>query len=273
MKCDGNSSRLDIIEFLVTRRLKTFEYLKKCLDGQALWLDAVVITPEDICRYCQGSDGAMEKRAQKWFFLGLSIAPLLDMANGPTFVSSLENIFQEWDYFFSTFVGQSWKWAMSKATWVVSGAVEISRRAMETSEPSSVQEAQPLQTLVVPSMCSPVDYYEVAYTLLEILSLVYLKFTDESSATASGYYSIVQVDAWFKDNVLSFLSKDLTAVSQRVVQQQLTSLDALFEGLKAADRGQEDDWLTVAPNSPMPQTRPPVALQDAQQPGAESVQE
>jgi len=42
----------------------------------------------------------IQKRVFQWFSLGLSLAPLLSIENGPTFVRSLVQLIEEYDYHF-----------------------------------------------------------------------------------------------------------------------------------------------------------------------------
>eukprot|EP00668_Euglena_longa_P031999 GGOE01041279.1.p1 GENE.GGOE01041279.1~~GGOE01041279.1.p1 ORF type:complete len:251 (+),score=77.01 GGOE01041279.1:87-839(+) len=241
-KGDTNCSRLESVEFLVTKRLKAFEYTKGCLGGVMPWLDCVLLSPDDVRAYCHGSDGTVEKRARRWFYLGLSLAPLIDLPNGLPYLQALATLFEEWDYCFSTAVMQSWKWAVAKVGSIVAGA-DTTRHP--TAAADTVGARLP-QHLLLPPLATRLDYFEVVHTLLDLLALVYLKFTDESSATPAAFGAVLHADRLFQDSVLDPLSRDLNAIARQVTTRQVRQLDGLFADLRLSRPQGEDDWLDVS---------------------------
>eukprot|EP00667_Euglena_gracilis_P017915 EG_transcript_18934 len=242
-QADSSGSRLESVEFLVTKRLKAFQYTKGCLAGTSPWLDCVLLSPDDVRAYCHGADGSIEKRARRWFYLGLSLAPLIDLPNGPPYLQALATLFQEWDYFFSTAAMQSWKWAVAKVGSMMVAGADTGRRP--TAAADTVGANLP-QHLLMPPLATRLDYFEVAYTLLDLLPLVYLKFTDESSATPAAFATVLQADRLFQESVLAPLSRDLTAVAQQVTARQVKQLDSLFADLRRDRPQADDDWLDVS---------------------------
>ena len=81
---------------IVERRLLSFEYIKSVCSGDCHWLSLVQLDLSD--------DGKQDETPQalRWYHLGVSIAPLLQLPSGPSFVRAVLQLFEELTYHFSS---------------------------------------------------------------------------------------------------------------------------------------------------------------------------
>ena len=70
------------IELLVEQRARSFDYLKQVHQGDAHWLSAVTLGPQDAAL----SRSVESLQVLRWFYLGVSLGPLLQLPSGPPFV-------------------------------------------------------------------------------------------------------------------------------------------------------------------------------------------
>jgi len=72
------------------------------------------------------------------------------------------------------------------------------------------------------------DYFQVVYILCEVLTQVYTKLDHASSSSKYVYEAISKVDARLKDLFFGFLSKELTKIAKKIVNEQVGDLESLF---------------------------------------------
>eukprot|EP00457_Paulinella_chromatophora_P012977 gb/GEZN01013236.1/.p1 GENE.gb/GEZN01013236.1/~~gb/GEZN01013236.1/.p1 ORF type:complete len:308 (-),score=56.90 gb/GEZN01013236.1/:103-978(-) len=207
----------ETLEYVVTKRQQTFNYLKRAHQGQVYWLNTVKLSRSDITRFYDPA--TLQKRRQRWVLLGLSLGKLLDIASGVQVVRALSQLLEELDYF----VGNP------KARCMVSPT-----RAKETADSDPVRpQVLKLRKLVVyqflqllPSDFSADcwDYTEVVESLCDMLSLVYSKFLDPSCSAPHLHDAVLKADKRIKNSVISVMAQDLTSCAQPLLKAQIRGL-------------------------------------------------
>ena len=96
---DNARAKSEMIEYIVNKRVKNLDYLKRVHEGHVLWLNIVKIQTSDIERFYQPQ--TLQKRVQQWFHLGMSIAPLLNSEHGWCFLRACSQLMEEYEYHFA----------------------------------------------------------------------------------------------------------------------------------------------------------------------------
>ena len=96
---ETSRAKSDMIEYMINKRVKNLDYLKRVHEGHVFWLNVVKINSSDIERYYHPQ--TLQKRVQQWFYLGVSIAPLLQLENGWSFVRACAQLMEEYEYHFA----------------------------------------------------------------------------------------------------------------------------------------------------------------------------
>ena len=86
-----NMDRWTRIALLVEQRARSFDYLKQVHQGDMHWLSAVTLGPQDAAL----SRSVESLQVLRWFYLGVSLGPLLQLPSGPPFVRALLQLFEE----------------------------------------------------------------------------------------------------------------------------------------------------------------------------------
>ena len=81
----------DLGRQIVERRLQTLEYIKRVYAGECHWLSVALLPSSDEAnkQLDKQAKDAETAQALRWFYLGVSIAPLLPVPEGPIFVRAL----------------------------------------------------------------------------------------------------------------------------------------------------------------------------------------
>ncbi len=116
----------DAVEALVTKRLNNFDYMKRVYQGSVPWMNTVLLTKEDIYLYYQKEkkEQLLQKRflilppppplslacsflplkqtccrAGQWFYVGISLSPILAQPSGQSFANALLTFWDEYEHF------------------------------------------------------------------------------------------------------------------------------------------------------------------------------
>lgn len=101
------NSRFELIEYIINKRVKNLDYIRRVHEGKAYWLNIVKIRPEDIIQFYHPD--TLKKRVVQWFYLGISIAPLLQLDNGYQFIRACAQLIEEFEYHFANMAVQGMK--------------------------------------------------------------------------------------------------------------------------------------------------------------------
>eukprot|EP01012_Entosiphon_sulcatum_P022810 TRINITY_DN27796_c0_g1_i1.p1 TRINITY_DN27796_c0_g1~~TRINITY_DN27796_c0_g1_i1.p1 ORF type:complete len:262 (+),score=44.61 TRINITY_DN27796_c0_g1_i1:47-787(+) len=205
------------LENLVTRRVKTLEYIRDVIEGRTLWVNVARIEVSDITGfYFSGGKENLEKRVQQWFHLGLNLAQLLTIPNGHPFVAAADKIVEDWGYHFGGSVLQS----MRVVSTLTKTAVGYARQAAGTGTTDTAPEC----TLAINNVPFTLDYVEVVNALVHVLILVYQKLIDDSSTLATTFALITQFDGRLKNHFFGPISNDLSTIAMAVVRREAGDL-------------------------------------------------
>eukprot|EP01117_Protostelium_nocturnum_P018356 TRINITY_DN7662_c0_g1_i1.p1 TRINITY_DN7662_c0_g1~~TRINITY_DN7662_c0_g1_i1.p1 ORF type:complete len:166 (+),score=59.42 TRINITY_DN7662_c0_g1_i1:109-606(+) len=90
--------RKKALGLLVEKRSELIDYLKRLYHGEKNlhYLNIVRIDPQLLLKDLE--DATIQKRAKNWFILGYNLAPMIRIENPSTFVRSLSQLIEEFDY-------------------------------------------------------------------------------------------------------------------------------------------------------------------------------
>ena len=89
------------------------DYMKKIHEGNSYWLNTVSMSSTDINNYLRSNESA-RNRLIPFFYLGLSIANIAQSSAGMDAVRDTLQLFEEWEYYFSSYSVQSVKYVMAR---------------------------------------------------------------------------------------------------------------------------------------------------------------
>jgi len=238
MPAAGGAPSWSTVENLVEHRSRAYEYLKHVQQGDTHWLSTVALGPQE-----QPLQRAVDQTTVlRWFYLGLSIGPLLQLPSGPPFVKAILQLLEEYQYHFSNRAAHIAK--------IVKAGVQVRHRYLghEKAEAGggSVEELKPqLQRvsgevlyayLLTPHMAHPLSASQVLTCLCELLPHCYRKLGEPgpSPPTPALAEAVLRIDTIVSEHLLPVTAKHLNACSQGVLQQSLSRADPLFARLVVA---------------------------------------
>ena len=92
--------RKKLLEHMVEKRKKNFQYIKDLHQGGTYFLNSVLVTKDDVQYVVNQKD--VEHRARIFYYLGYSLSGLLDLTNGPNTVRAFSQLMEEWEYTFDS---------------------------------------------------------------------------------------------------------------------------------------------------------------------------
>lgn len=165
--------------FLCCRGMRrtNFAYMKKIHEGKSYWLNSVSMTGTDINNFLVLNDDAWG-RLVPFFYLGVSMARTLQRAAGMEAIQDVLQLFEEWEYHFSSFSVQSVKYVMARSLpTAYPGPVEDN----EPTSPSSHYAINKFNNEVVyskllcPHVSFELNYAAVVHALCDVLVKLYEK--------------------------------------------------------------------------------------------------
>ncbi|KAG0051461.1 hypothetical protein BGZ83_003746 [Gryganskiella cystojenkinii] len=200
---------------LIQKRIMTFRYLHRCFQGGMVLYNTALI-PEQEMRAIWGED-KMQRRSQQFFFLGTSLATMLEIPNTVDCLKALMNIMQEYDYFAAAE-------SRSKSIFFKGS----SRKT--TSDGRTFEETGEYSYLEVRSLPFNLDYIITTATLCDMIGLLYEKLGMQQQREKLWNYHVVEcfqrVDAKFK-KILTTMYKELETISRDVMLEEFSNLDPL----------------------------------------------
>jgi len=232
-----------MIEYIVNKRVKNLDYLKRVHEGHVLWLNIVKIQTSDIERFYQPQ--TLQKRVQQWFHLGMSIAPLLNSEHGWCFLRACSQLMEEYEYHFANAAVQGMK--ILKSIKFTSSDEEMSKHAIKPSI-NKVSGNVAYEFLKLPNIPCILDYTQVVYSLCDILTLVYQKMMDDSSMQFCE--AVLKLDSRFKHHFFGLISRDLNTLATYVAKSRLSLVEALFTSSYPQKLNEDVVPYLVAPSTP-----------------------
>jgi len=230
---DDQKFNNELIDNLVKKRLANFDYIKRVHQGTVHWMNTVLLSKDDIRGYynaqnkqvaskprsatIQATSAPKRKRTrtEQWFYIGISLAPLLELESGDPYIAALSTFWTEFEHWKGSGLGKKMLGGMKDIVTV--NAKDM--RAARTGTGSAGNEF--LNTSNIPST---LDTFEVVFSLCDLLEHMYRKFVFPSLSTVQAK-NIVKLDARFKHHFIGKISKDMSNLALSLVKQQMSLLD------------------------------------------------
>lgn len=169
---------LENLRFLLQKRAQTFEYLRRSHEGKVHWFNTVLFQRSELD--AAFDNGKMAKRTVRFAILGMSMSVLLEITAAHDFLRGLLSLLQEFD----TIDDENLR-ARTKNLFKAGKG----KRPSGTSDYAlNVQDSGDLSYFFSPNIPFDLDYFQVFYTLCDILGEIYskiLSFLGPPSGTAS----------------------------------------------------------------------------------------
>jgi len=209
----------ETIEYVVTKRQKNFDYIKRAHQGKIHWLNVIKLSKSQILKYYTPSK--LQKRVERWFMLGMSVGKFLEFSSGALVVRSLTQLLEEYEHYVSHGKPQ-------KRAWVP----PVAEKQYQPSEPVKpvllkMKRHVVYEYLQTPQMCMDeghLDYCEVVYSLCEVMSFVYNKFLDGTCSPPHIHEAILKCDKKIKTMIIGKMASDLTNIALPLMKVQLQEL-------------------------------------------------
>ncbi|EGC40154.1 hypothetical protein DICPUDRAFT_74307 [Dictyostelium purpureum] len=180
------------------------------------WMNVTMVQRQDFEKSQE-----IQKRLLGWFCLGFSLAPLIATDKGPAYIRSLVQLMEEYDYHFELGSAmQGVKVLLSKkqqSHTVVNENEHIKSKIVKIGT-TVVYEFLKIFNI---SIAKDLDYFQVVFSLLEILEQIYRKIDKETCSSKYVYEALLKVDSRLKHNVFGFLSKEIDKMSMNIIKEQL----------------------------------------------------
>ncbi|KAF9190575.1 hypothetical protein BGZ51_008426 [Haplosporangium sp. Z 767] len=218
----------DWIPALLKKRIATWSYLMRVFRGGMVLYNTAWISEHEM-RLLWNED-KMQRRTIQLFFLGTSIATILEIPNTIDCLKALNSVMQEYEYFVAAE-------ARSKSIFFKAG-----RKA--TADGRSFEETGEYTYLEVRSIPFNLDYIITAATLCDMISQAYERLLSMNQSknplwNASSVECLQKIDARFK-KILTTVFKELETVARDVMVEELNLLDPL--GSNASSASQDYGW-------------------------------
>jgi hypothetical protein len=222
--------RKKTIKLLIEKRFNNFDYFKRIMNLQnekmnkkIHWLNIVYLTPSEILNSIDFS--VIQKRARMWFILGVNLSPILRIVNTPTYIRSLAQMMEEFEYYVSTNMKIPYLGFHIKKQLSVNLDNEYEAVKPKLHKNGNNVEYEFLDIVNIP--CE-LDYFEIIFALTETLKHVYAKFDDECCSNKHIYETIIKLDSRLKNHFFGILEKELNKLAKKIVKEQMEDVYSVF---------------------------------------------
>ena len=118
-------SRKQQLEAMFIKRKGNFTYLQKVHNGNAYWLNCILLNKDFLRRYT--SETVPYQRAIGYYYLGLGLSNISKLAAGGPTVKALSQLIEEYEYFISSAMMQSVKYVAARTASSPYGAPTTTR--------------------------------------------------------------------------------------------------------------------------------------------------
>jgi len=209
----------ETLEYVVTKRQKNFDYIKRAHQGKVHWLNVIKLSKSQILKYY--TPVKLQKRVERWFILGLSVGKFLELSSGALAVRSLTLLLEEYEHYISH--GKPPKRACPPP--VAEKQYQLSDPVKQTLLKMKRQVVY--EYLQVPHMCmdeGSLDYCEVVYSLCEVMEYLYKKFLDGTCSPPHLHEAVLKCDKKVKTMIIGKMASDLTNIALPLMKIQLQEL-------------------------------------------------
>lgn len=221
--------RMARLEDIVEKRKDSFAYLKGMHAGDSYWLNCVLLRRQtDLAIY---ATELPRQRILRLFYLGMSLARLAQGGGGAGLVKSILQLLEEWEYHFAGSATQSVRSMLAKGVDTPYPSSTISQEPAKPQEepvvPKLFKFANDVvyEHLLTPQVPFSLDYFQVFFSLSDIICLVYNKFMDdECYGNLYIFDALMKVDAKIKQHVLNETADDFAGMSANIIKAELAQL-------------------------------------------------
>ncbi len=216
------------LDYLVARRLKDFDYLKRSHEGSIHWLNSVRLSKSIILNGLPADK--LHKRTRRWFVLGLSVSLLLELTSEYSIARSAAQLIEEYEHWIthekerksiSPVYSLKKPFSISQPQHGVRDNHEPIKPALNKVKGAVVYEI--LQTPFT-GIDESLDYNEIVYSLCDVFCLLYSKFSDSAYHSPVLKESFIKFDKAIRKLVVGKICNDLTIIATQVLQKDTFSL-------------------------------------------------
>ncbi|KAF2072121.1 hypothetical protein CYY_006566 [Polysphondylium violaceum] len=189
------------------------------------WMNVAMIQKTDFDSMIQKSDleknPEIQKRLLGWFCLGFSLSPLTTADKGPSYIRSLLQLIEEYDYHFelgSAMQGVKVLLSKKQPTHTVVNENEHIKAKIGKIGTTVVYEFLKIFNI---SIAKDLDYFHVVFSLLEILEQIYKKMDKETCSSKYVYEALLKIDSRLKHHIFGFLAKEIDKMALQIIKDQL----------------------------------------------------
>ena len=183
------------LESLIEKRKNNLSYLIIVHLGETYWLNSILLNRKEITLLLE--DKVQGVRGLMFYYLGLSLSLLLNKVNGYEVISSFLQLFEEWEYYFSSIPMQGMKYVLARNSSLYYPSLlannnnnnnnnnEINDREYQIRNIGLYKYNNEIifEFLQTPEIPFELNYIEVFINLCQMLISLYEKFWHEDSFT------------------------------------------------------------------------------------------
>ncbi|KAI7820617.1 hypothetical protein BC939DRAFT_504837 [Gamsiella multidivaricata] len=194
---------------LLLRRVTIWEYIGRVHQGKIAYYNTIMLTEADLRKYY--TPDHFQKRAHQYFFLGTSIANVLDIPRLSDYAKSLSMVLQEYEHYLSLE-------SKSKKNFF--------RGGKKLSDGRSFEETEEYAHFEIRTVPFEMDYIIIFATLCDMISIAYKKFDTHKANAVIDSDVFHKIDVRLK-KILNTATKELENLTREAIHEELKSLDPL----------------------------------------------
>ncbi|KAJ3181124.1 hypothetical protein HDU85_003829 [Gaertneriomyces sp. JEL0708] len=202
----------------VQNRIRTFQYLSKLHEGNAYYMNTVLISKEALVTMYDDKT-AMKKRALKWFNLGHGIGGILGLPNPAEFVRALNALMSEYEH--ESGEGN----AKQKMKRIFSGKGSQRPASSVDAGGSQGQDMGAYSYMDLLHVPFDMDYIQTALAFFDVLAAAYGRFIENQELCRSQTFSetVMKIDHKMR-KIISMVVKELDTIAKSRLNEELSVL-------------------------------------------------
>jgi len=108
-------------------------------------------------------------------------------------------------------------------------------------KPVTIDTGQAFEQLQTPFYPRALDYYQIVFTLCDILTLIYRKFLDPVFCVPQAIDVIIKIDNRLRQTFFGTISKDMGILTLNLAKKQVKSMDPLFAAVGKQGENEQDE--------------------------------
>lgn len=222
--------RKKLLEHLVEKRKRNFEYIKELHQGGKYFLNSVLMTGDDVHKLVSNKE--INHRARMFYYLGISLSSILELTNGPNTVRALSQLMEEWEYTFDAappIQGVKYMMATSCNTAFPEFLPFEADGDQLRSSIFRFKDEIVHEYLILPHLPFVPDYVETMSSLCDMLINLYENLVHKDTySNVVLFDAVVRLDTRIKHFVVSAVAKEFTSCCTKEINHDMSSLRALL---------------------------------------------